>query len=202
MFSQEVVPRRTWSRPQEVMIAYVCVCYPVGEEGGGIFSLNEAQSATSGPHEAVSQGKYAVCPEKLRGTAKAAYFFLEHRKASTERQTSTHKTQTRSTVQRTRNSVTDVCLKRNIPPPPPLARAPNVGHKQPERRRHDRRGTRWRRRVIISTRILGRRAAPFSPFLIPNRRVIISTRISGRRTAPFSPFLIPNRPPHGVTPRS
>ena len=31
---------------------------------------------------------------------------------------------------------------------------------------------------------------------------IISTRILGRRTAPFLPFLIPNRPPHGVTPRS
>ena len=31
---------------------------------------------------------------------------------------------------------------------------------------------------------------------------ILSTRILGRRTAPFSPFLIPNRVPHGVTPIS
>ena len=30
----------------------------------------------------------------------------------------------------------------------------------------------------------------------------ISTRISGRRTAPFPPFLNPHRAPHGVTPRS
>ena len=30
----------------------------------------------------------------------------------------------------------------------------------------------------------------------------VSTRILGRRTAPFPPFLIPYRVPHGVTPRS
>ena len=30
----------------------------------------------------------------------------------------------------------------------------------------------------------------------------VSTRILGRRTAPFLPFLIPNRAPHGFTPRS
>ena len=29
----------------------------------------------------------------------------------------------------------------------------------------------------------------------------VSTRILGRRTAPFSPFLIPNRVSHGVNPR-
>ena len=33
-------------------------------------------------------------------------------------------------------------------------------------------------------------------------RHIISTRILGRRMAPCSPFLISNRAPHGVTPRS
>ena len=32
--------------------------------------------------------------------------------------------------------------------------------------------------------------------------VSMSTRILGRRTAPFPPFLIPNRAPYGVTPRS
>ena len=32
--------------------------------------------------------------------------------------------------------------------------------------------------------------------------LIMSTRILGRRTAPFRPFLSSNRPPHGVTPRS
>ena len=31
---------------------------------------------------------------------------------------------------------------------------------------------------------------------------IVSTRILGRRTAPFVPFLIPYRVPHGFTPRS
>ena len=31
---------------------------------------------------------------------------------------------------------------------------------------------------------------------------VLSTRILGRRTAPFPPFLIYNRAPHGVTPRS
>ena len=30
----------------------------------------------------------------------------------------------------------------------------------------------------------------------------VSTRILGRRTAPFPPFLIPYRVPHGFTPRS
>ena len=30
----------------------------------------------------------------------------------------------------------------------------------------------------------------------------VSTRILGRRAAPFPPFLVPNRAPHGVTPRS
>ena len=34
------------------------------------------------------------------------------------------------------------------------------------------------------------------------RHQIISTRILGRRTAPFTPFLIPNRVTHGVTARS
>ena len=29
-----------------------------------------------------------------------------------------------------------------------------------------------------------------------------STRVLGRRTAPFAPFLIPYRVPHGFTPRS
>ena len=31
---------------------------------------------------------------------------------------------------------------------------------------------------------------------------INSTRILGRRTAPFPPFLIPTRAPHGITPKS
>ena len=30
----------------------------------------------------------------------------------------------------------------------------------------------------------------------------VSTRILGRRTAPFPPFFISNAPPHGLTPRS
>ena len=34
------------------------------------------------------------------------------------------------------------------------------------------------------------------------REIQVSTRILGRRTAPFSPFLIPHRVPHGLTPRS
>ena len=38
--------------------------------------------------------------------------------------------------------------------------------------------------------------------LIPPPTWNISTRILGRRTAPFPPFLIPNCVPHGVTPRS
>ena len=35
---------------------------------------------------------------------------------------------------------------------------------------------------------------------VPRRRA--STRILGRRTAPFPPFLIPSRVPHGFAPRS
>ena len=34
------------------------------------------------------------------------------------------------------------------------------------------------------------------------KKGMISTRILGRRTAPFSPVLISDRAPHGVTPRS
>ena len=36
----------------------------------------------------------------------------------------------------------------------------------------------------------------------PSLQASTINRILGRRTAPFSPFLIPNRAPHGVTPRS
>ena len=39
-------------------------------------------------------------------------------------------------------------------------------------------------------------------FTPPAPRPSLSTRILGRRTAPFSPFLIPNCAPHGATPRS
>ena len=35
-----------------------------------------------------------------------------------------------------------------------------------------------------------------------NDLVSISTRILGRRTAPFPGFLVPQRVPHGFTPRS
>ena len=44
-------------------------------------------------------------------------------------------------------------------------------------------------------------ALPVSPARLPCT-LPNSSRILGRRTAPFSPFLIPHRAPHGVTPRS
>ena len=46
------------------------------------------------------------------------------------------------------------------------------------------------------------RAEVLAAVLQMRRGAQVSTRIVGRRTALFSPFRIPYRVPHGVTPRS
>ena len=57
-------------------------------------------------------------------------------------------------------------------------------------------GLHRRCRAVAWARVRIRHGAP------KRGRCPLSTRILGTRTAPFSPFLIPNRSPHGVTPRS
>ena len=62
-------------------------------------------------------------------------------------------------------------------------------------------------RILVSARllpllvpVLGGAGARREPYAHGRRQV--STRILGRRTAPFTTFLVPHRVPHGFTPRS
>ena len=59
------------------------------------------------------------------------------------------------------------------------------------------------RRLFVSAQA-GEKAAQLAKRIEEMRasQARLSTRILGRRTAPLSHLLIPNRAPHGVTPRS
>ena len=56
--------------------------------------------------------------------------------------------------------------------------------------------------VDFPRRLLKRGKVKRVPTIVGAARDEVSTRILGRRTAPLSPFLITDRAPHGVTPRS
>ena len=45
-------------------------------------------------------------------------------------------------------------------------------------------------------------ATPYADMEADDNHGMVSTGILGRRMAPFPPFLIPHRVPHGFTPRS